>query len=269
MKIGAARIATLWILFLPVSKVSLHGDEVGSVVRVDKGVGANPLPRLEQVSLGEGVALEMVLVPPGNFKMGAGQLQSGTDKKVRDVRITKPFHIGKFEVTQAQWQAVVTTNPGNPRKPSQPVNFVSWDDCQDFVRKLNERTTGGFRLPTEAEWEYACRGGTDTSFAFGETLTKRDANFGHGDEGKPEPVGRYPANAFGLHDMHGNVWEWCQDWTGDLPEGPLKDPKGSQAGKERILRGGCFTTGQKAGSAPASAMNSSRNTAPSTLVSAC
>ncbi len=135
---------------------------------------------------------------------------------------------------------MVTTNPGKPCNPSQPVKFVSWDDCQDFVRKLNERTTGGFRLPTEAEWEYACRGGTDSSFALGGTITKRDANFGRGDEGKPEPVGRYPANAFGLHDMHGNVWEWCQDWTGDLPEGPLKDPKGPQAGKERILRGGCF-----------------------------
>jgi formylglycine-generating enzyme required for sulfatase activity len=91
MKIGAARIATLWILFMTLYKASLHGDEVGSVVRVDKGVGATPSPRLEQVNLGEGVALEMVLVPPGSFKMGAGQLQSGTDKKVRDVKITKPF----------------------------------------------------------------------------------------------------------------------------------------------------------------------------------
>ena len=118
-----------------------------------------------------------------------------------------------------------------------PVTDVSWEDCQDFIKKLNAKTSGGFRLPTEAEWEYACRAGTTTAYSFGDNLTKADANI---DGDSTKPVGSYKPNAFGLYDMHGNVWEWCENWYGSLQDGEVIDPKGPATGDARVLRGGSF-----------------------------
>ena len=184
-----------------------------------------------QVDLGKGVKLEMVLIPAGKFMMG----DLGKD---HEVTLTKPFYMGKYEVTQDQWQAVMGSNPSSTKGTKLPVTNVSWNDCQDFIKKLNAKTNGGYRLPTEAEWEYACRAGSKTVYSFGDSIIKGDANYGPG--GKSVAVGSYKPNAFGLFDMHGNVWEWCEDWLGGYPEEAVTDPMGAVMGNFRVLRGGSF-----------------------------
>ena len=186
-----------------------------------------------KIDLGKGVKLEMVLIPAGKFMMG----YPGKDN---EVTLTKPFYMGKYEVTQEQWQAVMGSNPSDAKGLKLPVNNVTWNDCKDFARKLNAKTNGGYRLPTEAEWEYACRAGTTASYSFGNAITPTDANYGDLKIGKPLAVGSYKSNAFGLFDMHGNVWEWCEDWFGDYSAGVVIDPKGPTTGLGRVLRGGSF-----------------------------
>ncbi len=161
--------------------------------------------------------------------------------------------MGKYEVTQEQWEGVMGKNPSYTKGAKLPVNNVSWNDCQDFIKKLNAKTKGGYRLPTEAEWEYSCRAGTTTEYSFGDSIKPKDANWNHNfislkelenqyQQGKvkPEVVGSYKSNAFGLYDMHGNVCEWCEDWRGDYPKGLVTDPKGPDSGESRVLRGGSF-----------------------------
>ena len=129
-------------------------------------------------------------------------------------------------------------NPSSRTKGAKlPVTNVSWEDCQDFIKKLNAKTNGGYRLPTEAEWEYACRAGTTTAYSVGNSLTKADANI-EGDSIRS--VGSYKPNAFGLYDMHGNVYEVCEDWRADYPTGAITDPKGPATGTHRVLRGGSY-----------------------------
>ena len=164
--------------------------------------------------------------------------------KQHEVTITKPFYIGKYEVTQEQWETVMGNNPSKIEGAKLPVTNVSWEDCQDFIKKLNSKTDGGYRLPTEAEFEYACRAGTTTYYSFGDKFTHKDANYYDLEIdkqiGKPVSVGSYKANAFGLFDMHGNVWEWCEDWVGDYLSESITDPKGPATGEYRVLRGGAF-----------------------------
>jgi formylglycine-generating enzyme required for sulfatase activity len=149
--------------------------------------------------------------------------------------------MGKYEVTQEQWEAVMGDNPSSSKTKGAklPVTDVSWNDCQDFIKKLNASTKGGYRLPTEAEWEYTCRAGTSTAYSYGDNLSMSDANT-HGASIKA--VGSYKPNAFGLYDMHGNVWEWCEDWYGAYSAGavtdPRTDPRGLAPAKRRVLRGG-------------------------------
>ena len=188
--------------------------------------------------------LEMVLIPPGKFMMGSPKSEKGRkgDETQHEVTLTKPFYMGKYEVTQEQWEAIMGHNPSNNKGAKLSVTYVSWNDCQDFIKKLNGKTDGGYRLPTEAEWEYACRAGTTTSFSYGASLTQNDANYGYGSEGGAKAVGSYLPNAFGLYDMHGNVWEWCEDWYGDYPVISVTNPRGPSTGKNncRVLRGGSF-----------------------------
>ena len=124
-----------------------------------------------------------------------------------------------------------------------PITMVSWEDCQEFIKKLNAKTSGGYRLPTEAEWEYACRAGTTTAYSYGDKMTSKDANLDDLKIKKPVIVGSYRPNAFGLYDMHGNVWEWCEDWYAKYSDGAVMDPKGPMTGKGRVLRGGSFHNG--------------------------
>ena len=156
-----------------------------------------------------------------------------------EVTLIKPYYMGKHEVTQEQWESVMRNNPSQSKGEKLPVTNVSWNDCQEFIKKLNASTNGGYMLPSEAEWEYSCRAGTSTAHSFGDSLTKTDANYGPG--GKRVAVGSYKPNAFGLFDMHGNVWEWCADWKADYPVGSVTDPKGPVTGTSRVLRGGSFS----------------------------
>ena len=198
--------------------------------------------KVEVIDLGKDVKLEMVLIPAGKFKMGspASEKNRFDVETQHEVTITKPFYMGKYEVTQEQWEAVMGNNPSETKGAKLPVTDVSWEDCQEFIKKLNAKTDGGYRLPTESEWEYACRAGTTTAYSFGDKITPKDANYYDSKIGKPVAVGSYKPNAFGLYDMHGNVNEWCEDWYGDYPKGAVTDPKGPAKGEYRVLRGGSF-----------------------------
>jgi formylglycine-generating enzyme required for sulfatase activity len=199
--------------------------------------------KAEVIDLGKDVKLEMVLIPAGKFKMGSPVSEKGrSDNETQhEVTLTKPYYMGKYEVTQEQWESVMGNNPSISEGAKLPVTNVSWEDCQEFIKELNAKTSGGYRFPTEAEWEYACRAGTSTAYSFGDIITPKDANIDDSKIGKPVAVGSYKPNAFGLYDMHGNVWEWCEDWYGSLQDGEVMDPKGPAKGEIRVLRGGSLS----------------------------
>ena len=189
--------------------------------------------------------LEMVLIPAGTFMMGSPESEEDrySNETQHKVTLTKPFYLGKFTITQEQWKLLMRKSPGGwslPKGDHLPITYLSWVDCQEFIKKLNASTKGGYRLPTEAEWEYACRAGTKTMYSFGDEITPNNANYDDSDKGKPVTGGSYKPNAFGLYDMHGNVWEWCEEWFGDYPTGEVTDPQGPPKGESRILRGGSF-----------------------------
>lgn len=195
----------------------------------------------ELIDLGNGIHLELVLILAGVFQMGSDPSDEGhnDDESAFEATISKPFYLGKHQVTQAQWEMVMGFNPSKTKGSKLPVTNVSWNDCQLFIHRLNNGSEQGIRLPTEAEWEFACRAGTTTSFSFGEKITTVDANCDYKIR-KPVDVGSYEPNAFGLYDMHGNVFEWCNDWYGDYPPGRSTDPQGPKVGKDRVMRGGSF-----------------------------
>ena len=195
--------------------------------------------KTEVIDLGKEVKLEMVLIPAGKFMMGSPASENGrlSNETQHEVTLTKPYYMGKYEVTQEQWEAVMGNDPRRNKGENMPITNVSWNDCQEFIKKLNDKTTGGFRLPTEAEWEYSCRAGTTTAYSYGDSLTKSDASI---DGRSTKAVGNYKANAFGLYDMHGNAWEWCEDKYGVYSAGAVTDPKGPANGEGRVLRGGAF-----------------------------
>jgi formylglycine-generating enzyme required for sulfatase activity len=183
-----------------------------------------------------------VLVPAGSFMMGS--TNGGTDEKpVHQVTISQAFYMGKYEVTQGQWQTVMGNNPSNFKDcgGNCPVEQVSWDDAQNFINKLNESNDGfRYRLPTEAEWEYACRAGTTGDYA---GILSEMAWYGKNSGSKTHAVGGKQPNAWGLADMHGNVWEWCQDWYHETYYGAPTDGSAWLSGGEqeyRVLRGGSW-----------------------------
>ena len=191
-------------------------------------------------TLTNSIGVEFVLVPAGAFRMGADN-GDADERPVHQVTISKAFYLGKYEVTQKQWQAVMGKNPslftGDPQRP---VDQVTWDDAQTFIAKLNAMEGGKlYRLPTEAEWEYAARAGSTTIFHFGND-PKQLGDYawyrGNADH-QSHPVGQKKPNAWGLHDTLGNVWEWVQDWEGRYPATPVTDPKGSDSGTYRMRRG--------------------------------
>ncbi len=160
------------------------------------------------------------------------------------VLLTKPFYMGKFTVTQEQYQAVMGASPSNFKGKDNPVETVSWDDAQAFCKNLTEQTKETVRLPTEAEWEYGCRAGTASTYHSGDTeadLGRVAWYFGNSNN-TTHPVGQKEANVFGLYDMHGNVWQWCQDWYGEdyYSKSPAENPEGPAQGAVRLLRGGSW-----------------------------
>jgi formylglycine-generating enzyme required for sulfatase activity/tRNA A-37 threonylcarbamoyl transferase component Bud32 len=205
-----------------------------------------------KIDLGAGVLLELVALPAGTFTMGSPPTEKGrsANEIPHAVTFTRPLHIGKFAVTQAQYEQVMGANPSEFKGRDNPAENVTWDDCLEFCRRVAEKTGTQLRLPTEAEWEYACRAGTSTPFHFGEIITPDQANYDgnfnyeSGPKGvyrqKTTPCGSFPPNAWGLYDMHGNIWEWCHDWYAAYPNQALTDPQGPAAGKHRVMRGGSW-----------------------------
>jgi len=210
-----------------------------------------------------GIGMSFVELGPGEFTMGSPESEArrGSDEGQHRVRLTKGFWLQMTEVTQGQWRAVMGDNPSHFQNgKNYPVESVSWNDVQAFLEKLNTMDPGkNYRLPTEAQWEYACRAGTTTAYSWGNEFelgrcnvendpgsseTKNVATFER--RGLPTdstmPVGQFAANAWGLYDMHGNVWEWCRDWYGDYPGGTVADPMGPSWGADRVYRGGSLSS---------------------------
>jgi len=193
--------------------------------------------------------MEFMLIPPGTFLMGSpdsdvsNPTAFANETPAHHVTISQPFYLGQYQVTQAQWKALMGNNPSQfTSNPDRPVDSVSWDDVQMFIKQLNEREGLLYRLPTEAEWEYAARAGTTTAYCFGDDRRRLGeyAWYKENAGAQTHPVGTQQPNAWGLYDMHGNVWEWVQDWYGDYAPEPVTDPQGPTSGSFRVFRGGSW-----------------------------
>jgi formylglycine-generating enzyme required for sulfatase activity len=193
------------------------------------------------------IGMEFVEIPAGSFMMGSPSDEKGSDKdeKQHRVNLTRAFYMQTTEVTQAQWKKVMGSNPSHFNKCGDncPVDSVSWNDCQDFIRRLNQKErTDKYRLPTEAEWEYAARAGSTARYCFGDDKNRlgQYAWYNESAGGKTHTVASKNPNAWGLYDMHGNVWEWCEDWYGNYPSYSITNPRGPLSGSCRVSRGGCL-----------------------------
>ena len=192
----------------------------------------------------ENIGIELLPIPAGSFMMGSPTSETAPNNETQHrVTISQPFWLGKYEVTQGEWESVMGSNPSKftALGKDAPVEQVSWENAQVFCAKLNastaDRRPAGYEycLPTEAQWEYACRAGTTGAYAGDlDDMAWYVRNSGS----STHPVGQKQANAWGLYDMHGNVWEWCWDWNGDYPTGSASDPVGASSGQSRVCRGG-------------------------------
>ena len=208
--------------------------------------GENLVLNLEPLLGERGTKMRFVGIPTGEFVMGSGSSEVGRSQDegpAHKVKLSKPFYMGVFEVTQAQYTAVMGNNPSEFKGNDLPVEKVSWNDAAKFCAKMSEITKMKVTLPTEAQWEYACRAGTTTAFSFGDS----DSNLGDyawydGNNSKrTHPVGQKKPNTWGLYDMHGNVWEWCSDWReNSYANAGTTDPQGPSSGEYRVLRGGSW-----------------------------
>jgi formylglycine-generating enzyme required for sulfatase activity len=226
------------------------------------------------LDLGNNVAMKLALIPAGKFMMGSPKDEEGrygygmrlliqgkvdNESPRHEVTISKPFYMGVCLVTQQQYQQVMDKNPSEFRGPQYPVDSVSWYNASELCKKLSEKTGRTVHLPTEAQWEYACRAGTTTPFNTGTTISADQANYkgddvyGKGKKGefrrKTTPVGMFKPNAWGLYDMHGNLFQWCADWYGKDyyatghnidPVGPASGPDARTTNGPKILRGGSW-----------------------------
>jgi formylglycine-generating enzyme required for sulfatase activity len=204
------------------------------------------------LDLGDGVTLDLVWIPPGEFMMGSPFGERGRvvmEGRRHQVRLTRGFWMGKYTITQAQWRQVMGANPSHFNADGLPVDQVNWSDCQIFIDTLNRilmprhlRST----LPTEAQWEYACRAGTQTRFYSGDSDADlaRAGWYAQNSGNRSHEVGQKEKNNWGLCDMHGNVWQWCQDWISPYPRDsePAIDPTGPATGSDRVLRGGAWNS---------------------------
>ena len=271
------KLSTIFIMFvLSLFSISFINCEIGpNVKNKDKEELAQVQKKVENFSeedelitvdlpglVVDAVKLEMALIKPGTFLMGSPLTEKGkfySDWPQHKVTITKPFYMGQFEVTQAHWEAVMGKESHRSKfkhKPNHPVEKVSWRECQKFIKKLNELDTGKFRLPTEAEWEYACRAGTNTKLFFDDNLENNSLNSkvankymwwrGNNSEKETKEVGQKLPNPWKLYDMYGNVCEWCEDrWEVAFQRNEQIDPTGPTSGSRalfiftnRVFRGG-------------------------------
>jgi len=231
-----------------------HPERADWQARVVALLGTGGVPCIPQhaLELPGGVPLVGSFVPPGSFLMG-GTVEDD-ERPVHKVTLTRGWFMGADPVTQTQWRAVMGTEPSRFKGPNRPVENVSWDGCHEFCAKLTVHLNGSatVRLPTEAEWECACRAGTTTEYHFGDVintdLVNYDGNYSWNDSPKGRAreqttdVGSFPANPWGLYDLHGNVWEWCADWYTPYTEDEQNDPcaNDKQSNEYRVLRGGSW-----------------------------
>jgi formylglycine-generating enzyme required for sulfatase activity len=188
------------------------------------------------------IGMKLVWIPPGTFQKGSTDRDD--QKPIHTVTITKGFYMGVYEVTQEQYQQVMGNNPSQFKgNDNLPIETVTWDEAVEFCKKLSELEKGKtYRLPTEAEWEYACRAGTTTKFSYGDDESQLGdyAWYKQNSGDKTHSVGEKKPNAWGLYDMHGNVWEWCHDWYGSYTSDSQSNPIGPTSGEYRVFRGGCW-----------------------------
>jgi formylglycine-generating enzyme required for sulfatase activity len=226
-------------------------DKGDGVFEIDAAV---PPPPKVTAQLPGGATMDFVWIEPGTFTMGSPASEEGrnADEPQHEVTISQGFYLGQFEITQAQWEGVMGTRPWAEQdfvqsNPSHPAVYISWDDMQAFVIRLDDAAGEMiYRLPTEAEWEYACRAGSTTRWSFGDDKSQLGDYAWYGvnawdvDLQWAQPVETKRPNPWGLYDMHGNVWEWVQDWYGSYSSTSVVDPQGASSGSFRVLRGGSF-----------------------------
>lgn len=232
--------------------MSTQQSTVSQATVVQQPVAQTPVTNSDNISIPvkNGVSLDMVRVEAGTFTMGATlEMKDPYDdeKPTHQVTLTNDYYIGKYEVTQALWKAVMGKNPSKFKGDDLPVEQVSWNDCQNFVSKLNRITGKTFRLPTEAEWEYAARGGKKSrGYQYSGSNNLSDVAWYDGNSGnKTHAVGSKQANELGIYDMSGNVWEWCQDWHGSYSSSSQTNPTGAKSGSYRVIRGEGWFSGAR------------------------
>jgi formylglycine-generating enzyme required for sulfatase activity len=227
-------------------------------VPAEESFDPNDPPSTLTVDLNSSVSLDMIWCPPGTFMMGSPETEDGRnfDETEHEVTLTQGYYLGKYEVTQSQYEAVMTGNanslsadPSQYKGGSRPVETVSWDDAQVFLTRLNAQQSANipsgwaYVLPTESQWEYACRAGTATAYSWGNDTNLFRANYIDQTKGglmKTSDVGNYDANPWGFFDMHGNVWEWTADWFAEYSSEAQTDPAGPASGSYRVIRGGSW-----------------------------
>jgi formylglycine-generating enzyme required for sulfatase activity len=212
------------------------------------------LPRDEILALPpleNSIGMKLKLLPAGTFTMG--EAGGDSDERPHEVTLSRPFYLGVNEVTNAQWRRVMGNVPSTWKDADRPVEQVSWEEAVEFCRKLSElpaekKAGRVYRLPTESEWEYACRAGTTTRYSFGDAEGKLGEHgwFDTNSGGETHPVGKKRPNPWGLYDMHGNLFEWCSDWYGEYPKDAVTDPQGPSGASARVFRGGCWNFSARA-----------------------
>ena len=258
MKVNLLRIliiiASTFILFTANPALSYVPDDLDFVPMGDDAVLAFSSGRIYTVP---SINYNMVYILPGTMGSPLGEPKRDSDERQHKVTLTKGFYMGATEITQSQWRQIMGNNPSKFKGDNLPVEQVSWNDCQEFIRKLNRQEGDNkYRLPTEPEWEYACRAGTTTHFYTGNCISTDQANYDGNYPMQGCSKGRYrkktidvasfSPNAWGLYDMHGNVWEWCQDWYEDYQGDHVTDTEGPFSGSyRRVDRGGGWNDGDR------------------------
>ena len=233
----------------------VYGANFRPKIIADDGQGSGGGEGVLTATLPGGATMDFVWIEPGTFLMGSPESEPGrysSEGPQHEVTISQGFYLGKCEIAQAQWQSVMGTTPWSGQSyvqenPQHPAVYISWNDVQEFIQAVNEAAGAElYRLPTEAEWEYACRAGTTTRWSFGDDEGQLGEYAWYYDNAwevgleYAQPVGTKLPNPWGLHDMHGNVYEWCQDWYGSYSSSSQIDPTGPVTGSARVIRGGRF-----------------------------
>jgi formylglycine-generating enzyme required for sulfatase activity len=234
-----ALVGGIWLLASLFSRGGAPAPVTARAAPVPPATAAAPQPRPGE-TVTNFLGMKLAWIPPGDFLMGG--TAHDDEKPVHRVTITRGFYLGAYPVTQAQWRKVMGRNPSGAACDDCPVDSVSWDDCAEFCKRLKQRDGKPYRLPTEAEWEYACRAGTTTDYYSGNAEADlRKAGWYSGNSGnETHPVGLLAKNAWGLYDMHGSVWQWCADWYDAYPAADVVDYAGPPGGDFRLLRGGSY-----------------------------